>query len=76
MPAAPKPKKGKKVAKSVEGVNVAAGLKKAPAAPKGEVTGHMSPGAFYLCWNCGSSNWVPYGWVYFYCWNCKAFNRC
>jgi hypothetical protein len=71
----PKPKKGKKVTKSLEGVNVSKGLKKAPAV-KGEVAGHMSPGAYYLCWHCGASNFVPFGWVYFHCWRCWAFNRC
>lgn len=71
----PKAKKGKKVTASIEGVNVAKGLKKAPLA-KGEVAGHMSPGAYYWCWNCRANNFVPFGWVYFYCWRCHAFNRC
>ena len=69
-----KPKKGKKVTKAVEGVNVSMGMKKAPVA-KGDVVGHMSPGMNYLCWNCGTPNYVPFGWNYFICWRCGAFNR-
>jgi hypothetical protein len=73
--ATPKTKNGKKVSKNVKGVDVSFGLKKAPA-QKGEVSGHMSPGAYYNCWNDGAVNFVPYGWTYFICRVCGAFNRC
>jgi hypothetical protein len=51
---------------------VAQGQEKAPAA---EVSGHMSPGAFYTCWNDGAVNYIPFGWNYFYCCRCWALNR-
>lgn len=66
-------KKGKKVNHNLEGVNVAVGLKEAPA-EKGEVKGHMSPGAWYYCYNGHGPWWVPAGWVYFICPTCGAFN--
>jgi len=66
-----KAKKGKKISKSLEGVNIAAGLKKAPAA-KGEVAGHMSPGAYYICPYNGAVNWVPPGWTVVTCWSCHG----
>ena len=70
-------KKARRPSKNLEGVNVALGLKKAPAA-KGEVTGHISPqpGAWYICWCCAGTNWVPGGWAYFICWNDGALNLC
>lgn len=68
-----KAKKGKKPGKTLENIKVIRGAKKGPAT-KGEVAGHTSPGAYYWCWNCGRSNWVPWGWNYFYCWNCGALN--
>jgi hypothetical protein len=72
---APKAVKGKKVTTNVENVNVCKGLKKEPAA-KGEVTGHISPGKYYLCFHDRAINWVRRGWSYFICWRCHAFNRC
>jgi len=72
--AKPKAKKGKKVTKSLKEVNVAVGLKKEPAA-KGEVVGHISPGAWYVCFNDGVLNWVPPGWTYFICRGDGVLNR-
>ncbi|HUK23699.1 MAG TPA: hypothetical protein VLV49_03895 [Terriglobales bacterium] len=72
--AKPKGKKGKKVSGSLEGVNISKGGKKAPAS-KGEVTGHASSGAWYVCWACGALNYVPYGYDYFICWRDGALNR-
>jgi len=74
--AKPKAKKGKKVTKGLEGVNVAMGRKKAPT-KSGEVTGHMSPypGAYYYCWGDGALNWVPGGLTFFICWNDGCINR-
>ena len=69
-----KGKKAKKPQGDIESAKVSKGLKKSPGG-KTEVAGHMSPGAFYLCWACGASNWVPYGWSYFYCWNDLVLNR-
>jgi hypothetical protein len=70
-----KAKKGRKPVGNLENVKVAKGLKKAPAS-KGEVSGRISPGAWYICACCGASNWVPYGWSYFYCWNDRCLNYC
>jgi len=70
-----KGKKGKRPARNLDGVRVSKGLKKAPAS-KAEVSGRTSPGAFYWCWACGASNWVPFGYNYFYCWRCVVLNRC
>jgi hypothetical protein len=67
------PKKGQKPSGDIEGAKVAQGKKSAPK--EGEVAAHMSPGAYYLCWNDGASNYVPFGWNFFYCWSCGAFNR-
>ena len=64
--------KGKKPTENLEGIKVALGSKTEPA--KGEVTGHMSPGAVYHCWYCEARNYVPYGWNYFICWACDRFN--
>lgn len=63
---------GKKPEGKLENINVAAGKKDAPE--QGEVAGHMSPGAFYFCWNDHARNFVPYGWTAFYCFNCGALN--
>ena len=63
--------KARKPEGSLEEVKVAQGLKKEPQA---EVSGHISPGAYYNCWNCGCTNWVPRGWTYFYCWNDYCLN--
>jgi hypothetical protein len=68
-----KAKKAKRPGKSLDRISVIKGVKKAPAS-KGEVAGHTSPGAYYLCWNCGRLNWVPWGWNYFHCWYCGALN--
>jgi hypothetical protein len=72
-----KAKKGKKPSGSLDNISVSKGLKKAPAAPKGEVTGHMSPwgGAAYTCWACGAVNLVGGGYDLFVCWRCGALNR-
>jgi len=70
---ASEPKKGKKVTQNIESAKVAVGLENAPKS-KGEVTGHISPGAWYLCHCDGTSNWVPYGWSYFICWRDGCFN--
>ena len=69
----PEHKKGQKPSGSIEKAKVAQGLEK--PAGSGEASGHMSPGAFYSCWNCGAANWFPFGWDYFYCWSCGALNR-
>lgn len=69
----PKSKKARKPKGNLKGIEVAQGLKKAPAA-KGEVAGHTSPGAYYRCWNDLALNFVPFGWNYFYCWRCTALN--
>jgi len=67
-------KKAQKPTGPLENVKVAQGQEKAPES-KSEVTGHMSPGAYYHCWNDGVINYVPYGWDYFYCRICFAVNR-
>jgi hypothetical protein len=69
----PKGTKAKKPQGNLEGVKVAQGLEK-EAQTKAEVSGHTSPGAWYICWNCGTSNYVPFGWNYFYCRQCYALN--
>lgn len=74
-PMAEEPKKGQKPTSSLENVNVAQGLEK-PTESTSEVTGHMSEGRIYICWNCGARNIVSYGTVYFMCWNCGAVNVC
>jgi len=73
----PKAKKGKKPTGSLDNISVSKGLKKSPPAPKGEVTGHMSPwgGAYYWCWACGARNYVPGGYDLFVCWRDGALNR-
>lgn len=70
---AEEPKKAHKPTGSMENVKVAQGLEKPPDSTS-EVAGHMSPGAYYNCWNDLALNWVPYGWTSFYCWRCHAFN--
>jgi hypothetical protein len=67
-------KKAEKPSGNLQGVNVASGQKAAP--PAGEVTGHISPGAWYACWHCGALNYVPAGYVLFWCWNDVVLNRC
>jgi len=67
-------KKAQKPTGPIEKAKVAQGLDKPPAG-SGDVKGHMSPGAYYICWNDGSVNWVPFGWDYFYCRTCWALNR-
>jgi len=66
-------KKAQKPSGSIENAKVAQGLEKPTSS--GEVSGHMSPGAFYSCWACGTVNWIPYGWDYFYCRSCLVLNR-
>ena len=67
-------KKGKKPLKKFnQSVQLAAGLKKAPAAT-GDVAGHGDYPAYYSCWYCGHWNYVPGGIYAFYCWNCYRFN--
>jgi len=66
-------KKGQKPSGDLDGIKVAAGQKSGPK--EGEVSGHMSPGAFYICWNCSTPNYVPFGWNHFYCFSCFALNR-
>ena len=66
-------KKAQKPSGPVENAKVAEGQEKAPASS--DVSGHMSPGAYYDCWHCLRVNYVPYGWEYFYCRHCYALNR-
>jgi hypothetical protein len=63
--------KARKPEGNLDAVKVAEGLKKEPQA---EVSGHISPGAYYHCWSCGAVNWVPRGWNHFYCWNDYVLN--
>jgi hypothetical protein len=74
-PMAEEQKKAKKPEGSLENIKVAKGAEKAPDS-KSEVSGHMSPGGWYVCWNCGTVNWVPFGWDYFYCRHDVVLNRC
>ena len=68
-----KPVKAKKPTGGAEGVTVAQGLEKEPA-KKAEVSGHGAYSAYYSCWNCGATNYVPGGYYAFYCWKCYAYN--
>jgi hypothetical protein len=70
----PNAKPGKRPSGNLEGVNVALGLEKAPES-KSEVSGHISHGGTYVCWNDGCANFVPPGWVYFICRCCGALNN-
>jgi len=65
--------KGKKPEGSLENISVAQGLETAP--PAGEVSGHMSPGAYYQCWYDLATNYAPAGWTFFYCRICGCLNR-
>jgi hypothetical protein len=65
--------KAKKPSGNLDGVRVAQGLEKAPTS-KAEVTGHTSPGEWYLCHCDGAANWVPAGWNYFYCYRDGCLN--
>jgi hypothetical protein len=68
----PEGKQGRKPAAGTKEVKAVMG---APEAPKqGEVAGHMSPGAYYYCWNDGALQYVPRGWDYFICYRCHAVN--
>jgi hypothetical protein len=58
--------KGKKPEGNLTGISVAMGLESAPAS-EAEVSGSVSPGAFYVCWAGDCRNFVPYGWTYFIC---------
>ena len=66
------PVQAKKPSGNHESVSVAQGLEKEP--PSGEVSGHGSWPANYICWHDGAINFVPGGVYSFYCWRCWAYN--
>ena len=71
-------KESKKPEGTLEGINVAVGLKEAPV-QHGEVEGHIlnppvSPGMNYICYFDAAINFVPYGWTYYVCWSCGRLN--
>ena len=43
------------------------GFKGAALKEESEVSGHMSPGAFYTCHACTYTTFVPYGYTWFTC---------
>ena len=68
------PRRTRKPTSSLEGVEVPEAFKSAPASGA-EVSGHMSPGAYYICWNCGAVYYVTYGWTQFRCPNCGSHSQ-
>jgi len=66
-------KKATKATGNHEKVNIAQGLEKA-GGKKGEVTGHQSIGAYYICAWCLADNWVDRGYSFFVCWKCEHLN--
>ena len=61
-------------AASIKGTTDLEGANEANGSKKGLGKGSVVAG-YHICWNCGASNFVQFGWTYFYCWRCWTFNR-
>jgi hypothetical protein len=68
-------KKGQKPTEAIENGKIAIG--KAAEKPD-DVSGHLyppvSPGMYYICWNCKWANYVGPGYTSFTCGHCWALN--